>query len=412
MTTTRTTRAAAPKIVCISHHAPPRNDAEALCTGRLLTVLSRMGAEVHLVMNDADRTLDEGIASQILDAGVVVHAVPSPAGRLSRGLAMVRYQYHGDHVEWMGPAIRKAKELLRSNPGATLMTRSCPWISNFAGWYCRDLARRWIAHFSDPFPPHEWQNSRYSRIVRPVNRRWARRVLRDADLVTVTCPNATRYIEEKTGFEFREKAMVLTHLAMPQLRPGTFQLERKAGEFVIAHIGALMSRRRPDLLLRGALLAMEKHAGIRFLQYGHVDEATMKFAAGSSAFSRLDLRHIVNLSPQDAADLQSQVDVNVIVDTDLGLPYSPFILSKYPHAACTGKPMLMISAADSEMARLTGLYGGGEFVPFSTPEAVADAIVRLYERRGVGEERVENPYHYHFGPEGVAGELWKYIVQP
>ncbi len=409
---THTLKAAAPKIVCISHHAPPRNDAEALCTGRLLSVLSRMGAEVHLVMNDADRTLDPAIASQILAPEVRVHAVASPVGRLSRGLAMARYQYHGDHVEWMAPAIRKARELLRGNPGATLMTRSCPWISNFAGWYCQDLAKRWVAHFSDPFPPHEWQNSRYSRLVRPVNRRWARRVLEGADLVTVTCPNATRYIEEKTGVGFREKAMVLTHLAMPQLRPGKFQLERREGEFVIAHIGALMSRRRPDLLLGGALLAMEKHPAIRFLQYGHVDEATMKFAAGSTAFSRLDLRHIENLSPQDAADLQSQVDVNVIVDTDLGLPYSPFILSKYPHAACAGKPLLMISAADSEMARLTGLYGGGEFVPFSTPEAVADAIIRLYERRLEPAGEVENPYRRYFGPEGVAGELWSYLNQP
>jgi len=79
--------------------------------------------------------------------------------------------------------------------------------------------------------------------------------------------------------------------------------------------------------------------------------------------------------------LQTQVDVNVTVDTDLGLPYSPFILSKFPHSVCAGKPMLMLSAADSEMARLTAKHSGGEFVPFSTPEAVAEAICRLYLRR-------------------------------
>ncbi len=59
-----------------------------------------------------------------------------------------------------------------------------------------------------------------------------------------------------------------------------------------------------------------------------------------------------------------QVDVNVIVDTDLGLPYSPFILLKFPHSVCAGRPMLMLSAKDSEMARMTAKYGGGELVPF------------------------------------------------
>jgi glycosyltransferase involved in cell wall biosynthesis len=163
-------------------------------------------------------------------------------------------------------------------------------------------------------------------------------------------------------------------------------LNRKPGEFVIAHIGALMARRRPDLLLKGALLAIEKHPEIRFLQFGHVDTEVFELCKSSPAFQRLDLRHIDNLSPRDAADLQGQVDVNVIVDTDLGLPYSPFILSKYPHAACAGKPMLTLSCNDSEMARMMMKHRGGEFVPFSTAEAVAEAIIRLNQNRhNVGE---------------------------
>jgi glycosyltransferase involved in cell wall biosynthesis len=399
-----------PRILCVSHHAPPLNDAEALCTGRLLSVLARRGAEVHVIAADGPATLEGELAGEILDERVTVERVAARGTRLGRLGSMVRYGYHGPYVEWMGPAIEAARGYLRRHPGTVLMTRACPWVSNFIGWHCRGLAAAWVAHFSDPFPPHEWQNHWYSRFARPVNGRWARRILRGADLVTVTCPNAIRYIEEKSGVGFREKAMVVTHLAVPQIRAGGFRLERSADEFVIAHIGTLMMRRRPDLLLGGAMLAMEKHPAIRFLQYGHVDEHTLRVAASSSAFGRLDIRHIDNLSPRDAGDLQQQVDVNVIVDTDLGLPYSPFILSKYPHAACAGKPMLMISAADSEMARLTALEGGGEFVPFSTAEAVAEGICRLYEVRGKGEAGGGgNPYHRRFGPEEVVGPLWRWI---
>ena len=35
-------------LVCVSHNAPPMNDAEALCTVRLLSALAELGANVHL----------------------------------------------------------------------------------------------------------------------------------------------------------------------------------------------------------------------------------------------------------------------------------------------------------------------------------------------------------------------------
>jgi hypothetical protein len=134
-----------------------------------------------------------------------------------------------------------------------------------------------------------------------------------------------------------------------------------------------------------------------------VDDEILNLCKSSPAFQRLDMRHIGNLSPRDAAALQEQVDVNVIVDTDLGLTYSPFILSKYPHSVCSGRPMLMLSAPDSEMARMTAKYGGGEFVPFSTPEAVAEAIGRLFARRN---EKIDSvrlaEYQAEFSPEKIA----------
>jgi glycosyltransferase involved in cell wall biosynthesis len=292
---------------------------------------------------------------------------------------MARYHYHGAHVEWMRPAIVATRKILNEYANPILLSRACPWVSNFVGYYCCERAKAWVAHFSDPYPPFEWQDHWYSRLARPINRHWARRILRRADLVTVTCPNAIRYIEEKSGLSFRNKAEVVTHLALPKLKPGSFKLDRKPGEFVVAHIGTLMMRRRPDLLLKGIILAMERHPEIRFLQYGYVDKEILSVFHSSPAFGQLDLRHVGNLSPRDAADLQDQVDVNVIVDTDLGLPYSPFMLSKFPHSVCAGRPMLMLSAVDSEMARMTARYDGGEFVSFSSPQAVAEAICRLFD---------------------------------
>src|SRR5262249_15173464 len=148
------------------------------------------------------------------------------------------------------------------------------------------------------------------------------------------------------------------------------------------------------------------HPNIRFLQYGNVDKEIFEACRRAEGFSNLDIRHVENLSPRDAADLQRQVDVNVVVDTDLGLPYSPFILSKYPHSVCSGKPLLLISSEDSDMARFTKTYGGGEFVPFSTPERVADAISSLYLRRSAsGEQRPTADYALEFDAGQIAQQF-------
>lgn len=388
------------------------NDAEALCTIRLLSALVEYGANVHLIAADLPPTLDQTIQQELMDKRIRTTYVRADAGRFSRLKAGVKFQFHSQRLEWIEPAIKATDEVLKEYKDPVLMTRAFPLASNIVGYHCRKNARAWVAHFSDPYPPFEWQNHWYSRFVRPIHRRWARRILKTADLVTVTCENVIPYIEEKSGMPFRHKSEVVSHLALPKIKRGTFKLDRKPDEFVIAYIGTMMVRRRPDLLLKGALLAMERHPEIRFLQYGHVDEEILNLCKSSPAFQRLDMRHIGNLSPRDAADLQEQVDVNVIVDTDLGLPSSPFILSKYPHSVCAGRPMLMLSAENSEMARMTAMYGGGEFVPFSSAEAVADAICRLFARRNQKTDpAILEKYQAEFSPARIARPFYDRLKQ-
>jgi glycosyltransferase involved in cell wall biosynthesis len=395
----------------VSHNAPPMNDAEALCTVRLLSALAELGVNVHLVAADVPASLDESITKELLDPRVRVTYVRADQGSIGRLSNMARSCFHGNRIEWLRPAVTATNQVLKRYRRPILMTRAFPMVSNLVGYYCRKQAGAWVAHFSDPFPPHEWQNHWYSRFLRPVNRRWANRLLKNADMVSVTCPNAIRYIEDKTNIAFRDKAEVVTHLALPKLKPGNFKLERKPGEFVIAYIGTMMTRRRPDLLLKGALLAMERHPEIRFLQYGYVDEEILQFCKSSPAFNRLEMRPIGNLSPRDAADLQEQVDVNVVVDTDLGLPYSPFILSKYPHFVCAGRPLLMLSAEDSEMARFSKKYQVGEFVAFSTPAAVAEAISRMYQNKNQETSTgIMAAYQNEFSPTKVVLPFYQQLL--
>jgi glycosyltransferase involved in cell wall biosynthesis len=380
------------------------NDAEALCTARLLSALVQAGARVHLVSWDGPATLAPDIVQEVLDPRIPVTRV-AYGEHGSRVAGIFRYGTPDHLTKWIAPAVAATNAVLKRYEAPILMTRAMPIVSNMVGYYCRQNARAWVAHFSDPYPPFEWQSHWYSRFARPLNKRWARRILQTADLVTVTCPNAIRYIEEKTGMTFQQKALVVTHLALPQLRPGNFKLDRSPDEFIVAHIGNLMTLRRPDLLLRGVLMAMERHPQIRFLQYGNVDPEILSLCRSTAAFQRLDIRHIANLSPRDATDLRRQVDVNVTIDTDLGLPYSPFILLKFPHCVCSGRPMLLISSSDSAMAVYAKTQDSGAvFVPYGSPESIADAIAGLYVNRqqwqGPSQAAMEQ-----FGPLQIVGEL-------
>jgi glycosyltransferase involved in cell wall biosynthesis len=389
-------------IVCISYHAPPLNEVESLCTGRLLSALVQLGARVHLISHDVPATLPIDINEEIFDERLCATRVPAEQNG-NRFEYMFRYGTHDLHARWIGPAVSAARKILRQYENPILLTRTFPLVSSYAGFYCRDLAKAWVAHFSDPFPIDQWLLPHwYSRFAMPLNKRWAIRILDKADLVTVTCSNAIRYMEEKNGYSFRSKAMVVTHLAMPQLKRGSFTLQRSRDEFVVAHVGALLAARRPDLLLQGAILAMEKHPAIRFLQYGGVEPRVLEMCRKSKAFRRLDIRCASADSPRDATDLREQVDVNVIVDVDLGLPYSPFIPSKFSHSVCSGKPLLIISTEDSQMAEYTRRYGGGIFVPYSTPEKVCEAICKLYELwREERELKIASEYMNEFTPENV-----------
>ncbi len=397
-------------VVCISHSAPPRNEPESLCTSRLLSALVQKGARVHLITSDGPPTLPDDIAEEVFDKRIHVTRVCDKPQR-SRLAYVFPYRTFDESARWIGPAVSMARQILKQYEDPILMTRSMPISSNFAGYYCRDLAKAWVAHFSDPYPMNDWRTHWYSRLGKPLDLGWAHRILRRADLVTVTCPNAIRYIEEKTGFGFRQKAMVLTHLALPKLQRGPFRLDRSQDEFIVAHIGNLMAERRADLLLQGAILAMEKHPSIRFLQYGTIAPEILQLCRKSRAFQQLDIRHVDNLSPRDATDLREQVDVNVIVDMDLRLPYSPFIPSKFPHGVCSGKPLLMISAEDSQMAAYTKKYCGGIFVAYSTPEAVANAICVLYDRwRGNDEFKMPIEYMQEFGPDNLVDPFIERLI--
>lgn len=364
-------------IVCVSYNSPPQNDAEAICTARLLSAIAEAGHEVHWITAAHARTLDESVENEIVNPKIRISRIPDresgPSGRL--GLEL-KYQAHVPYIGWIEPAVAAARQKLREHSGAVLLTRSMPVVSNIVGYYCRRIAAVWVAHFSDPYP---FSFSTHKGIATTAamffHSRWARRIISNADLITVTCANAIRFMEERLGMNFRDRVQIVTHLAVPKLIRGDTVLQRESGEFWLAHFGALMRHRNPDELLAGLERAAQRIPTLKFLQLGHIDTGvSTQHRFGTT----LRLENDKNLSPRAASDLREQVDVNVIVDADIGSDYSPFIASKYPHSVCSGRPLLMLSHPDSAMNYYTREHGGGVFASYRSSEDIEHAILKLH----------------------------------
>lgn len=392
------------KFICVSHNFPPQNDAEALCTARFASALVDQGHEVWVVTASHAQSLDPLIEKELTGERLRVVRVPPPSNPRARSiLAQARHRIRAAHAEWLEPAVKATRSLLRQHPDALLLSRAMPVVSNVVGFHCRDLARLWVAHFSDPYPIAVWKHrKRMARFADPFHHAWAKRIVGSADLVTVTCPNCVRYMEAQLGVSFEAKSHVTTHLAIPKLITGTFKFERQGGDFWLAHIGNLMEQRNPRTLLEGMARAAGRIPELRFLQYGNID-AGISLSGLPGLQSRMVLRNISNLSPRDASDLQRQVDVNVISDTDFGIDYSPLILSKYPHAACAGQPLLMLSNSDSAMGNYSRTFGGGMLASFRDPASVEEAIARLHDawRAGDARFRPSEALQRQFAPESV-----------
>ena len=391
--------------VILSHNFPPQNDAEALCTARLASALAAIGYRVQVITKAHKRSLDASIEQELLSLELEITRVEVPPTTLVRELAlMARYGIRMSGASWIPGAVRATRAALSKNPGAVLITRAMPITSNVAGYYCRDRAAAWVPHFSDGYPIETWKHrSRLSRLLLPMHRQWARRITGGADLVTGVCANTCRYIEEKTGLSFREKSYALTHLAQPKLKSGSFTFARKDREFWLAHIGNLMAQRNPSVLIEGVRRAAKRLPALRFLQYGNIDREAIE-AVPKSEFDRLfTMKQIDNLSPRDGGDLQRQVDVNVMVDSDYGVDYSGIILSKFPHAVCSGRPLLTLSHEDGPMAEYHRRFGGGILASFRDPASVENAILRLHEAWAAGDRCFEPTTEFmkQFSPEVV-----------
>lgn len=390
-------------LVCVSFQGPPVNNAEALCTSRLLTQLAKNDFNVTLVTADREAPqLSHSLMGELVSKKVRIVKIPfAPSRGTERILPMARHWFHGEAVEWVRAATEVTRNILKKSKEPILMSRGFPVASNLVGYNCADHAAKWVCHFSDPFPPRDVSSHWYSGLGKPLNTFWARRLVNRADLVTFTCKNAYRYMAQGINSDFKHKSHVLTHLALPKLLDGTEEVEIGTG-FVLGHIGGLWKTRRARLLLDGLSIAKNTVSDLKLVVLGAVDGEIVKMIEERGLGDVVVVRHDRNLDPRAAQTYMKKMSVNVACEKEYGLDYSPMLLSKYVHGVAVGRPQLMLGRDDSAMGDYTRDFGGGVLIGDEKAASVADAIIELRENHG--SSSVFSPSKAHimeFSPDRI-----------
>lgn len=379
-------------IVIFSYNFLPMNDAEAYCTTRFASALTYMGHSVHVVTMDHKFKVRKEVYEQLVDSQLTITRVPIEFKEKPIWTRLRFFTFEWEAINF-NACIKAVKTALMGLDHPILVTRSNPIASAIVGWHCRKCANKWVAHLSDPIPipgrELSWRN-----IHRLVNHCWIRRTLRDADYVSVTCPNAIRAYKDEYGSHTSRATFIVTpHIGEPKLHIGTDSASSSDEIKQIVHNGIMCAGRGAPELAKVIEALDATDYKCEFIQCGQVDDISALFY-NNPLIRRMD---------------RCDGDVEYIPDLNVPLAYCPFLSSKFVYRVYDDKPILLYTHPDSFSAELARKYP--EAGIFFADNTKTDSLLRTVktafkcdresiDRTGIRQE---------FTREKVIGDFMRFV---
>lgn len=359
--------------VVYSHGFLPANDAEGFCTARFVNALAGQGHHVDVVTMNWPQQVEDDVVNELLANKITVHRVERRDGKRPIW-ARLRYLSRDWSAANISSSVAVVRSVLKKRRNPILVSRGNPEASHIVGFLSRDLALKWVVHFSDPYP---WFGPPW---VERIGRWWGRRLISSADYCSITCEEVKRFFKENYGNVYRKneaKFIVTTHIGDPLLG-GRRALTHDSTVYTIAHCGFLSTERGLDAVLSELpMAAIEKK--IRFLQLGMVSERDVKRIRTAPNFFESKL----GLHTREVTDVFQVADINLVSDLKTHLPYIPFLPSKFVYALFTDTPILVYTMKNSCMHRYSIEYpeAGVWFADVNEPGSLGSAVERIYKER-------------------------------
>ena len=366
--------------VVFSYSFPPQSGPESFCAARFCSAIADSGHMVHVVTMEHPAEVSQEIVRQLVSPALKISRVPI---RRTRKHVWSRLRYLT--TEWgsgnFGAAIDTLASVLRQYENPILVSRSFPESSHVISYYARRLAKKWIAHFSDPIPFVFGKDDTIKGwLWRKVSERWMRRVIKSCDAVSLTCNDAKRFYHETYGALFDAKTVLVNrHIGNPPLKAGG-DWNRTFSEKLIVHSGGLNVARGAREIVSALDAINGDGVKVRFIQAGSCDQETRMLFAERADAEVLDVAQ-----PGLASDVVAACDVSLISDVQVPMDYTPFMPSKFVYQLFSDKPLVLYSKPGSPMWRAAekypsaGLFLADYTIPATLPSAIKRAVNAVFD---------------------------------
>jgi len=308
---------------------------------------------------------------------------------------------------WVKPALRQLPAIVEREGIDTVVTSGPPHSLHLIGMGLKErLGLRWVADFRDPWTEIGYMDALFlgKRALRK-HRQLESRVLRSADQI-VTTSNTTREAFEKLT---HRPVAVVTNGYDAQPGDGT----QPDGDFVLAHIGSMLSDRNPEALWKALRSLREEDRGfarrlrieLTGLVSPEIEQSLRKYGLWEHTLVRPYVPH------REALVLQRQAQVLLLVEIDA--PQTRGILpGKLFEYMAAARPILAIGPEKWEAAQLVEQTGCGSGFTYGQESEIRARLVRWYELYCAGNLRqnpgIAKPFHRRAITEQLVNEaLWE-----
>ncbi len=308
---------------------------------------------------------------------------------------------------WVKPALRELPAILEREGIHTVVTTGPPHSLHLIGMGLKaQLPIRWVADFRDP-----WTEIGYMDALFPGKRAMRRhrelesRVLRSADQIVTTSRITCSAFEELTA----RPVSVVTNGYDGQPGDG----RQPEGDFVLAHIGSMLSDRNPEALWKALKSLRDQDPGfagrLRIELTGLVSPEIEQSLRLHGLWEHTLVRPYVPHREALALQRQAQVLLLIEIDSPQTRGILPGKLFEYMAAA---RPILAIGPEGWEAAQLVEQTGCGSGFSHAQESGIRNRLLAWYDAYCKGtlhqDPGIARPFHRRALTEKLVKEaLWE-----
>ena len=359
------------RILLLSPWAPPAQRPQAYLAGKLLEHFGELG--IHTSLITSDQTPDYPDV-ETHTTGSHDGILPRIRGRFAR--ALFSDPFTRTKIKYRN-LLGKAEQVIKQAQPDLVVSFANPYSANVLGLLiARSSGLPFIAHYSDPFSMHPWQQVTQSQ----TDARLAveNQILNEANAVVFVSDILRDFVASTSDSDTSAKSHVIPHSYDPDQYGDS---QPQIAPLVIRHMGSLFSERSPETFLEAVRTLKQNHPNLE-------QELKVEFYGADSSYSAEDstTQLIATMGLESVAktlqtvpysdSLKLMKSAGALVSIGSAKEAAVFLPSKLVDYLGAKRPLLILSQQNSPAWQL-GEKCGAIWADVSNPIQIAEALDQI-----------------------------------